>query len=328
MRFDIITFGSGTRDVYLVCRDFKIVEEKKFVTGRGIAVSLGSKIEVNNILFRTGGGGTNSAATFKAQGYKVAWCGMVGRDIGGREIVKKMRSIGIDTRFVFFTDKKPTNYSVVMCAKEDRTILVYHGASSELPTRQIPWHKIKETRWFYLAPLAGKLARSFAPLVNFAKRNGIYVAANPGNSQLRLPASVLRPSLEKLDILFLNQEEAALLAGMIFGTVKETELLKKLYPLYGGIIAITRGPEGAVVTDGVRVFSVPVLKTRVIDRTGAGDAFASAFVSEFMRTNDICSALQFGIANSAACISHWGAQDGLLKKNQRWKRVPVKIGTL
>lgn len=328
MKYDIITFGSGTRDVYIICKDMKIVEEKKFFTGKGIALSLGSKIEVQDIHFYTGGGATNTAATFRAQGFRVAWCGMVGEDPGGREIIKKLEELGIDTRFVFFTRKKPTNYSVVLClnpAKDDRTILVYHGASSELQKPDIPFQKLK-AKWFYFAPFSGKLAFLFPSFVHFAKKEGIQMAANPGNAQLHLERRVLKEALQKIDILFLNQEEAGMLART--KNFSDEYLLKRLYAFTRGITVITKGPGGAVATDGRLLFRVPILQTKVLDRTGAGDAFASGFVSEFMRTKDIPSALQLGIANSAACISQWGAKEGLLKRGQRWKKVPVRITKL
>lgn len=319
--YDIITFGSATRDVYMLCKDMKVVEEKKFITGKGIVVSLGSKVEVEDIQFHTGGGGTNAAATFSKQGFKVAWCGMVGDDPGGREIFHKLHELKIDTRFAFITNKKPTNYSVVLCpTKQDRTILVYHGASSELSIKDIPWKKL-QARWFYLAPLSGKLARVFPKLVNFAVSRGIKIAANPGNTQLKMPIRILKPILAKIDILFLNQEEAFLLCGSKI--LDDSKLLKLLKSMTNGIVVVTKGPEGAVASDGKWLWTVPILKTRVVDRVGAGDAFGAGFVSEYMRSEDTVKALQFGIANSSACLSKWGAKEGVFEKGQSWRKVKV-----
>lgn len=329
MKYDIITFGSGTRDVYLIGKGFKIVEEKKFFSGKGLAVSLGGKIEVENILFRTGGGATNTAATFKKQGFKVAWCGMIGRDLGGREIVRQLKGLGIRTGLIFKTDKKPTNYSVILCAPEapdkERTILVYHGASSELSANLIPWKKLR-ANWFYLAPLSGKTAGLFAGLASFAVSRGIRIAVNPGNTQLKMTGTKLRSILAKTDILFLNQEEAAMLVGKKY--ILDRELLKKVWHICKSIAVITKGPLGAAATDGKDIFTIPVLKTKVIDRTGAGDSFCAGFLSEYIRSNSIERALQLGIANSAANIAKWGAKEDLLPKGAHFKKMPVKITSL
>ncbi len=83
--FDVITFGSATRDLFLKSKDFKILKSNKFITGQGLCFNLGSKIYLDDLFFATGGGGTNTAATFVRQGFKTAYVGIVGRDAGGRE---------------------------------------------------------------------------------------------------------------------------------------------------------------------------------------------------------------------------------------------------
>ena len=63
-KFDIITIGSATRDIFMKSEQFKIVEDKSFATGQGECFALGSKIEIKDIVFASGGGGTNTAVTF------------------------------------------------------------------------------------------------------------------------------------------------------------------------------------------------------------------------------------------------------------------------
>lgn len=324
MNYDIITFGSATRDVFLKSKYFKIVGEKKFVTGLGLCLSLGSKIDVEDIYFSTGGGGTNVAATFVNQGFKTAFCGMVGKDFAAEQIISSLEKLGIDTSFLLRTDKKPTNYSVILSSNgKERTILVFRGAAGELSKKNIPWSKLK-TQWLYLAPLSGKLAHLFGTLVDFAHKEGIMVAANPGNSQLALDKKELKKILKKIDVLILNLEEAALLTGLPFK--KEKEIFKKLKDMVPGIWVVTKGPGGAVASDGLFLYSAPILnlKTKVVDRTGAGDAFASGFLSGLIKKTNIVSAMQMGIANSAACLRKCGAKEGILEKNQRFGRVKVK----
>ncbi len=198
MTYDIITFGSGTRDVYLVGKNFKIVEEKKFFGGKGIAVSLGSKIEIDNIMFHTGGGATNAAVTFKKQGFKVAWCGMVGKDIGGSEILRQLKDLGIDTKFVFRTDKAPTNYSVILSSPQapdkERTILVYH----EQRTYELP--KLASTDWVYLTAIGHGHERLDQQVIEYVEKTGAKLGFNPGDLQLREGFENLKPLIEKCEV--------------------------------------------------------------------------------------------------------------------------------
>jgi len=321
--FDITTFGSATWDIFLKPKKIQTVTGKKFLTGKGICFNLGSKVEIEKIFFSSGGGGTNTATTFANQGFKTAYCGSIGSDLAGQAISGELKSYGIDERFIKTTKAAPTNHSIVISGlKEDRTIFVYRGASEILDKDDIPWRELK-AKWLYLAPLSGKLCGLFNDIVNFAAENKIKVAANPGNCQLSMPPEKLKEILKKVDILILNQEEASTLTKIPYD--KEIEIFKKIDEICPGIAIMTKGPFGVVVSDGEYLYKSGILKSEVIDRTGAGDSFAAGFVSGFIQKNgDIEYAIQLGAANSTACLKEWGAKKGLLKKGEKFAKIKVE----
>ncbi len=63
--FDVITIGTATRDAFIESKSFKIIEANDFPTKRGICVPAGSKLDIDNMYFSTGGGATNTAVGFK-----------------------------------------------------------------------------------------------------------------------------------------------------------------------------------------------------------------------------------------------------------------------
>ena len=337
--YDIITFGSAAQDIHVKSKEFKILEdEKDFATGKGICLPFGSKIDVEDIIFTSGGGGTNTAATFVKQGFKTAFCGSIGVDSAGLEIIRELRRLRVDARFLVKKKERQTNCSIVISSTgQDRTILVYRGASELLCKDDIPWKKLK-ARWFYLAPLAGLLPspseassqRSeggcdlFENIVNFAYENKINIAVNPSKQQLSLPIEDLKRIFSKIDIVFLNQEEASYLTKIPFG--QEIEIFKKIDEICPGIAVMTKGGEGVVASDGKYLYSAkPDQNRKIIDTTGAGDSFASGFLSDYIRHNgDIEKAIQLGLANSEGNLSEIGAKTGLLDKNSDFVRVPVK----
>jgi len=91
--FDIVTFGSATRDLFVRSKNFDIFKNKKFISGEGICFNLGSKVYIEDLFFATGGGGTNTAATFAKQGLKTAYVGKVGNDPGGEAILKELKEL-------------------------------------------------------------------------------------------------------------------------------------------------------------------------------------------------------------------------------------------
>ena len=326
--YDIITFGSAAQDIHLRSKAFKIVkDEKDFVSGSGICLNLGSKIDVDDVIFTSGGGGTNSAATFAKQGFKTAFCGAIGVDVSGLEIVRELKHLRIDTRFLVKKKDKHTNQSIIISSTgEERTILVYRGASDVFSNKDINWNKIKKAKWFYLAPLATSESEDnlFEKIVDFAYENKIKIAVNPSMKQLSLPIDQLKRIFEKIDILFLNQEEASFLTKISFE--QENEIFKKIDEICPGIAVMTKGGEGVAVSDGEYFYSAqPNLDRKILDTTGAGDSFASGFLSGYIRFNgDIVKSIQLGLGNSKANIAEIGAKTGLLTKKSDFDRVEVK----
>ena len=197
--------------------------------------------------------------------------------------------------------------------------MTYRGASEITPQKNIARLK---ARWFYIAPLSGNLANNFGRIVEYAKKNKIKIAVNPGNSQLNLPKQKLYKILRETDILILNQEEASILVNIPFSRGKE--IFEKLIKIHPKIAIMTKGPVGVDVSDGKYIYSGKPPKSKVVDRTGAGDSFASGFVSEYIFAKDIEKAIQVGIANATSCLRHWGAKQGLLKPGERFNRVKIK----
>jgi ribokinase len=318
--FDVITFGSATWDVFVRDKEIFFEKNSKIFNKKAVHLPLGSKIEIDQIHFSSGGGGTNVAATFASLGFETACCSIIGLDPAGNQLIDDLKSFNVDTSLIARTNKKPTNHSIILSVPgQDRTILTYRGASELFSSEKIPWDKIK-SKWLYIAPLSGKSRKIFKSIVDFGFKNKIKIAVNPGNSQIKMPD--IRKIIEKTDVLFLNQEEASLLTKIPYN--KEKEIFEKISGFYPGIFVMTKGRRGAIASQGENRYQVKVLKSKIKDRTGAGDSFASGFVSGIIEKNDIEYALQLASANATNCLEQWGAKNGLLKKNQKFRKIQVK----
>lgn len=327
--YDIVTFGSATRDIFVRSREFKIIDSPEFLTGKALAVEAGGKIYVEELVFTTGGGGTNCAAAFALQGLKVAYVGLIGNDSGGLEIFRELNEMRVDCNFIKTTEIAQTPHSIILSApNKDRSILVYEGASHRLTLADIPFEQIKQTKWFYLSGLAGESAKTFEPIIKFAADNKIKIAVNPGHDQLTGDLDILRSLLHKIDILLVNQEEASLIAKVDFKN--EMELFKKFDELVPGIAVMSKGKEGVAVSDGRQIYRAGIPESGYVDRTGSGDAFASGFVAAIIQGGSIQEAIQLGTANATSTIQQMGAKNGLLKKGDwgEWEKVAVAIENL
>lgn len=312
--YDVIIFGSSTRDVFVKVKDggFKVIEESDFITNKGICYPLGSKVEVEELIFSPGGGGVNSAATFARQGLNTAAIGVLCDDIGGNGILKFLKDEGVDTKmFIVSEGGLGTAYSLVLFSSSgERTILAYKGEGKNFDENKIKWDEV-ESKWFYVDSLGGNL-NLLTKIVEIAKEKGIKIAMNPGGKTLEHGLDALKPYLDNIDVFAVNKEEAARLTGIDYEN--EKEIFKFMDEIVKGIFIMTKGPEGAVVSDGQKIYRVGATKGEAVERTGAGDSFNSGFVAGYIDSGNIEEALKLAMANAENVVSHIGATKGILRK--------------
>lgn len=314
---DIITIGTATRDVFLKSPKFKVLRDPEhlkklgFVTGEAECFALGSKISVEAPVFTFGGGATNAAVTFARQGFKTGAVLKVGADESGDALLQHLKRERV-TAFAARDKKTGTAYSVVLLTLGgERTILSYRGASENLARRDIPFGKLS-ARWAYITPGALPLTL-MRELVASLKKRGTSVAMNPSGAYVKMGPEKLKPLLALLDVVLVNREEATLLTGIDF--TKERRVFKKFDDLVPGLAVVTDGPRGAKVSDGRYLYTAEIFKEKkLVDRTGAGDAFGAGFVAGLMQKRDVHHALKLASANATAVVEAVGAEEGILTK--------------
>jgi len=325
MKYNVIVLGSATQDVFMSSPDFKVVEDESLITKKGLCVPLGSKLKIDSVTFAMGGCGTNAAVTFANQGLKVAYLGLIGKDCAGDMIKKELIKNKVSTDLIMESDKDETAFSVILSVPNiGRSILKKLGACHNMTDQDFDYDKIKAD-WIYAGSLSGEAYKSLDALLEYAVKNGIKVAASPvGQSQLGEGLEKTLGLMDKIDILIVNQEEAARLTKTDYDN--EDEIIGKLKELAPEIKVMTKGPEGVKVIDKEYIYSAGIPESGMVDRTGAGDAFSSAFLSGWINKGDIVHAIQLATANSTAVLQKMGAINGLLKKGEwgPWEKVEVK----
>lgn len=324
--YDVITIGSAARDVFVKSKALKVLKSSKFTTGRAIAMSLGSKLAIDELNFFVGGGAVNTAATFARQGLRTAAFTTIGHDPGGKAVEEFFKKEEISPKLLFKFGKDQTMYSFILSlGKPGRSILRYVGVAWELHRFFSPKELIK-TKWWYLNHLGGKSADLIPKLFSLAKKNKIQIAWNPGSTQLKLK-KLIKPFLAHTDVFMVNQEEASLLTGIPYKS--KDKIFDVLNGWVKGIVIMTRGPRGVMVSDGEYIWQAGVLPLKnVVDRTGAGDSFGSGFVASLIqKPNNIERAIRLASVNATSLLTQWGATHGLLRKSDplnKWGKLEIK----
>ncbi|MFH1697002.1 MAG: carbohydrate kinase family protein [Candidatus Diapherotrites archaeon] len=300
---DVVCIGNAAEDVFIH------IHPRMF---RGeVMLTPGKKIEIENMEVFTGGGGTNCAVGFSRFGMKTALVAEIGQDDSGNAIMQELKAEGVSRKFIIRSKKYGTAYSAILTGFGDRIILTYKGATAHLgDDRKIKWGKIADAEWFYISSLHNKptLVRK---AVSFAAKNDVKVAWNPGKVEIALGLKRLAPVLKNVDVLIVNEEEAALLAKGK-GTIKNLEKIRKFCR---GIVVITAGRGKVHAFDGKKIYTGRPFKVKVLDTTGAGDSFNCAFISALAYGRKIPDAIEWGCANAASVIQELGTKNILLSRN-------------
>lgn len=323
--FDVVTIGAATRDVFLRSEQFERRKDSHAPDGFDACFPMGAKIDIDDVIFETGGGATNAAVTFQRLGCKTACVARIGRDIDGAEIIERLKKEKISANYLQRDPKQNTGYSVILLAGSGhRSILVHRGASNILDPH-IPWQKLRP-RWVYLTSVAGN-KKLLTNLFREQKKRDLHVAWNPGNAELEMGLKQLTPWLSQCDIVILNRTEAAILTDESPRHLES--IMHRLSILPRQALVITDGEHGAYVAARGTKWHAPALRAKRINTTGAGDAFGSAFTATAIKTGNLDQSLRVALLNATGVITHMGAKAGILKAFPSKKELErVKVDTI
>lgn len=313
----IITIGAAVQDVFLShSPEFKPVTDKS-ADEIFLKLDLGSKADVNNINFCTGGGATNAAVTFARQGIDTEFMGTIADDPAGHAVLADLDKEGVGTSHISYSERYHTGYSVLLLSPSgERTILTYRGASTNYDHKNFDLTDIK-TDWIYLSSMAGNM-ELLNDIFTAAKKRGIKIFFNPGKDELK-NHDKLKALLEDVDVLSVNREEAM---QLVSGSSLD-ELIRRIKHLVPTTI-ISDGPNGVIATDGDTIVRAGMYEdVKVTDRTGAGDAFGSGFLSYYAKGKSLKDSIVFASANSTSVVQKIGAKEGILYSNTVLHAMPL-----
>lgn len=327
----IITIGGATQDIFLHYNNLDSIslpkndENKKY-----ILLEEGSKIDIKELNYYSGGGATNSAVSFKRLGFNVSTIFKLGKDCQADFILNDLKKENIDVSNVVYSNSLPTAVSIIFpCPSGDRVVLAYRGANKDLDIQDFSLDIIKNYDAIYITSLSASSANIFFKVTLTAKENNLLVAANPGINQFKVNIEEFKKSLKNIDILTLNNTEAEELFNCL--TSKDSysieNFFKAILQLGPKIIAVTDGAKGVHAFCNNTIYFHPSIEPeKLVNTLGAGDAFGSCFVANLICNKTIEEALIAGILNSSSVISKEGAKNGLLTLQQLEEKIKtIKI---
>ncbi|WP_328605464.1 ribokinase [Amycolatopsis sp. NBC_00345] len=242
-----------------------------------------------------GGKGANTAVAAGRLGADVALLGAVGDDPYGRLLRDSLAGAGVATEHVR-TVGRPTGIAYITVTPDgENSILVSPGANSALEPGDITDDALDGVR-VMVTSLEVPLP-TVEHAVARASAKGVRVLLN-----LSPAAEVSRETLGALDVLLVNEHEAAYLLGT------EGADPRKLLELGPRAAVVTLGAKGAVVVEADSSTEVASPKVNAVDTTGAGDAFAGALAASLAEGATLVDAAKRAVKVAAVSVTRHGAQ--------------------
>lgn len=254
-----------------------------------------------------GGKGANQAIACARLGAEVTMLGRLGDDGFAAKIVSALEAAGVDTGHLVVDPELPTGVADIRVDdRGENSICVAPLANGRFCARDIAAHDAAfDACTLLLLQLETPVEASIAA-ATAAKRRGAIVVLNPAPA----PVEGLEPAFARLvDVLILNQSEAATLSGMEKAEVMIERLLQQGF----GEVILTLGAAGAVRGSAAGVEHTQPFRVAVVDTTGAGDAFCGAFAAATAGGLPSTVAMRWGCAAGALACTRLGAEPSLPK---------------
>ncbi|MEV0619227.1 sugar kinase [Nonomuraea sp. NPDC050404] len=258
-----------------------------------------------------GGSGANISSWLAVEGAEVAFIGRRGADITGRNRDMELMGYGVDARLVM-DPERPTGTCVVLVThKGERTMLSDPGANAALSPEDLPRDLFVSGAHLHLSGYTlineGSRDAGLAAL-DMARHAGMSISVDCASSA-PLDRTGAEPFLEWTNgakLLFANIDQAKVLTGR-----DDAEAAAKVLTAWFPQVVIKMTAEGALWysngrPDPVHVAADPVDK--IVDGTGAGDAFCAGFLPAWLEGKPPAEALSSGCRLAAKAIMHLGAR--------------------
>ena len=313
-RFDLICVGDVAVDVYLTVSDHDAVVEED-PAGRRLVLPFGAKVACDvTATVAAGGNSANVAVACARLGLRVALAAYAGADRAGREAGDALHAEGVDSSLVRLDPLVPTNRNFVLRVGHERTILVHHEQ------HECHWPHLRPSEvpsWLFLSSVGRDAHEYEDQIADWLEENpGVSLAFEPGTMQIARGAAALARLYRRAALVVCNREEAATVTGSS-PEDPPAALLDRMLELGPDRVVVTDGSTGAFGSDGTRSVEVPAFPddAPVIDRTGAGDAFAAALVAAVASGLPLDESMARAPVNSMRVVQQVGTQAGLLHRD-------------
>jgi sugar/nucleoside kinase (ribokinase family) len=310
-KFDVTAIGNAIVDVIAQADDALLVAHK-LPKGAMNLIDAEMAEELYGIMGpgkeASGGSAGNTIAGIAMLGGKTAYIGKVAADQLGTIFTHDIRAAGVTYDTKPLVGGLPTARSLIFVTPDaQRTMQTFLGACTQLGPEDIDMDHVSSSKVIYMEGYLWDLPRAKEAMLNAAKKarqHGVKVSLTLSDAfcVARFRDEFLELAEKYVDILFANESEIL----SLYQTADFDDALQQVRQ-HCETAALTRSEKGSVVVNGDEVHVIDAVKgVKVVDTTGAGDAYAAGFLYAYTQGTDLKTAGKLGGAMAAQVISQYG----------------------
>lgn len=266
-------------------------------------VSEGSKLFLQTGESVVGGMIPNAACIFSSLGVPTKFFDRINSGALSQRLLKDLQSYGLDTSPVLFDDSIADSKCIIVQTPTDRTILIVSAEKPKVRVTGSLLQVFRNAAYIYTTPHDMTQLLEPAALIEDVKAHGAKLVFDVEESNTGENFKKLIPMA---DILFFNEFGFSAYCG---GNPEE-ECIKALFDAGVEIITITLGKHGSHTITKDDEARNPAYDFPVVDPTGAGDTYNSAFIRCIMEGRDIHYAARFANMAASYAVSGQGPKSG------------------
>jgi ribokinase len=292
-KFDVVGFGALNVDMLFKVDNLAGAEEESFIEDYTEAC---------------GGSAANTMVGLARLGCKVGFIGKVANDREGKLQIDCFNNEGVDTSGIIQAKHGKSGSALGFVDKKGaRVLYINSGVNDTIEPREINYSYISQAKFLHYSSFVGEKSLRAQKKLLAALPNDVKISFDPGSLYARKGFVAIEPIIRSSYVLMPNAVELELLTG-------ETDYCKGadfMIEVGVKIVAVKLGSQGCYVTDGQERLRIEPFKVKVVDTTGAGDAFCAGFLYGLINNKSLYECGRLGNFVASRSVTAMGARAGL-----------------
>ena len=292
-RFDVVGFGALNVDMLLKVDRLAGAEEESFI---------------EDYIEACGGSAANAIVGLARLGCETGFIGKVANDREGKMQLVCFSMEGVDTNGIIHAQQgKSGSVLGLVDRKGARSLYINSGVNDTISPEEIKLDYASRTRFLHLTSFVGEKSLQTQIKMLNALPSDVKVSLDPGAIYARKGYSAIEPIIKRAYVLMPNSFELEQLTG-------ESDYCRGADFMIGRgvkVVAVKLGSQGCYVTDGRERLRIDAFKVKVVDTTGAGDAFCAGFLYGLIQGKSLFESGRLGNFVASRCVMQMGARGGL-----------------